>query len=250
MRKDQNGYIVVETIGTFIPFVLLIISILSLVNIVTLQSRVHYALTQAATTLSMYCYVLEVTKIANDLTTLDNKANKVTKEADEMKADINAVIAGIESLSASEIKKNTTAVANRAYSWGSDIADDPKASLQLIMNYALNEGRNAIFGELVRPLVGRYLSNGEMSGDEYLRGVRVVDGLKGLKFYEFTLFNLSSVGRENSVLINKDGDIKLVVSYEIEYTFGSLPLPFKPTLKVTQTAKTKAWLNGSGKGYW
>ena len=48
MKRDEGGYIVVETITSFLLFVLLNISILSLINIVTVQSRIHYAVTQAA----------------------------------------------------------------------------------------------------------------------------------------------------------------------------------------------------------
>lgn len=234
MRKDENGYIVVETIGAFIPFILLVVSILSLVNIVTVQTRVHYALTQAANTLSMYSYTLEVTGVASALTTLDNKATKARKEANAIKNDINVIFDAINSLSRGE----------REYGKGGSIADDPKAALQLVMGYGANEGRNALFAQLARPLVGRYLANGNMNGDEYLKSVHVINGLEGLEFYSL------GKGANNSVLIDKDGNIKLVVRYEIEYKFGALPLPFKPKLGVTQTVKTKAWLNGSGKGYW
>ena len=59
MKKDDNGYIVVETIFSFTLFVFLIISILSIINIVTVQARVHYAITQAAETISMYSYTLD-----------------------------------------------------------------------------------------------------------------------------------------------------------------------------------------------
>ena len=56
MRQDQRGYIVVETIGSFLLFTLLIVSILTMINIVTVQARVHAALTQACETVSMYSY--------------------------------------------------------------------------------------------------------------------------------------------------------------------------------------------------
>ena len=59
MKRDQGGYIVVETIACFTLFVFLMMSILSLINIVTVQARVHYAITQAAETLSMYSYTLD-----------------------------------------------------------------------------------------------------------------------------------------------------------------------------------------------
>ena len=252
MHEDENGYIVVETVGAFIPFVLLIVSILSLVNIVALQARVHYALTQAANTLAMYSYALEVTGIAKGLSTLDNKANKVAREANAMRDDVTGVLSGIEAFSNIRGAADSGGAAlNRALGWAEEAAGNPKEVLQLLMNYGLNEVRNQIFEELARPLVGRYLANGDMTGDQYLRSVRVVNssngktGLEALEFHKW-----GNLGLGNSVLIDKDGNVKLTVHYEVEYRFGVLPLPFKPTLRITQTAVTKAWLNGSGKGYW
>jgi len=252
MREDENGYIVVETVGAFIPFVLLVVSILSLVNIVALQARVHYALTQAANTLSMYSYALEVMGIANGLSMLDNKANKVAREANALRNDVIGVLSGIEAFSdISGAAEHGEAVVDRVFGWGEEEAGDPKKVLQMLMNYGLNEVRNQLFEELARPLVGRYLANGDMTGDQYLRSVKVVNsgnGKTGLDALEFHKWGGLGIG--NSVMIDRDGNVKLVVYYEIEYTFGVLPLPFRPTLCITQTAVTKAWLNGSGKGYW
>jgi len=248
---NEDGYIVVETVGVFVPFVLLMISILSLVNIVTVQARVHYALTQAALTFSMYSYTLEILGIAKDLTTLDNKADIVDGEAKAVKEDIEALLGGIDSLSGvSDFADNAMDIADHASGWGESIAEDPKAALQLLMNYGINELRNKIFEELARPLVGRYLAVGGMSGNEYLLKAMVTNknnskaGLKALEFYRF-----GPSGLDDSVLIDSEGNIKLVVEYEIEYIFGALRLPFRPTLRITQTAVTKAWLNGSGEGY-
>lgn len=237
MRKNEHGYIVVETVCAFIPFVLLVVSILSLVNIVALQARVHYALTQAAKTLSVYSYVLEITGIANELTTLSNKAYKPTKEAAALRQNVNSLLDGIESLSG--ISRGEASLA------------DPQAALGQLMSFTVNDLRSSVFSEMVRPLVGRYLLNGEMTGDEYLRSVRVVNsqtGATGLNALEF--YQLRNMGLGNSELIDKDGNIRLTVEYEVEYRFGVLPLPFRPTLRITQTAVTKAWLNGSGPGYW
>ena len=251
MKKNEDGYIVVETIGAFIPFLLLVISILSLVNIVTVQARVHYALTQAANTFSMYSYTLEVLGVANNLTRLDNKANRVTSEANAIKDNISSVFSGIDTFSGFFTSvSNSGGLIDRVFGLGEEVAGDPKGALQLLMNYGANELRGKAFEELARPLVGRYLANGDISGDEYLRRAGVVnsntgkEGLEALEFYRFV-----NLGMRNSVLIDLNGNVKLTVDYEIEYTFGGLPLPFNPTLKITQTAITKAWLNGSGKGY-
>ena len=223
MRENENGYIVVETVGTFIPFVLLVISILSLVNIVTLQARVHNALTQAANTLSMYSYVLKATGVADGLMATDAKAAGVRE-------NINSALIGIESLSKGYGQSGNTG--SRAWNWAEEMAGDPKAAIQGFANYGLSQLQSIVFAELARPLVGRYLANGEMSGDEYLSSVRVVS-------LEFT----------DCSMVDRNGNVKMTVVYEIEYTFGALKLPFGPNLKVTQTVITKAWLSGSGESY-
>ena len=210
MLKNENGYIVIETVGTFIPFVFLVISILSLVNIVNLQARVHNALTQAAGTISMYCYVLEATGAAKDMMTIDKKAHAAGET-------ISAVFSGIGSLSGSG-----------SQSEGGDF----KVIVESLANYGINELKNIAVAQLVSPLVDRYLARDDMTGEEYLNSVRVVK-------FEIVEANV----------IDKDGNVKLTVEYEIEYTFGALKIPFGPTLKVTQTVVTKAWLGGSGEGY-
>ena len=140
---------------------------------------------------------------------------------------------------------------SRVFGWGEEAIGNPKAALQLLMNYGLNEIRGQVFDEMARPLVGRFLANGSMTGDEYLSGAGVVNrhtGTAGLNALEFC--DHRTAGLENSVMIDRDGNVKLTVEYEIMYTFGGLPLPFGPTIRITQTVVTKAWLNGSGKGYW
>ena len=254
--KNEDGYIAVETVGAFVPFLLLVISILSLVNIVAVQARVHYALTQAANTLSMYSYTLELIGVANNLTTLENKAHRVESEAASIKNDIGTVLTCLNFLSGSSdtASGNGDGPGNTSTS-GGDLNIEPQEVLQLLMNYSLNELRNVVFEALARPLIGRYLANGDMTGDEYLKSVGVVrtdgsrgvsaEGLAALQFHEW-----SGLGLGNSVMIDRNGNVILTVHYEVEYTFGGLKLPFTPTLRITQTAVTKAWLNGSGKGYW
>jgi hypothetical protein len=250
IRKDESGHIVVETIGSFVPFLLLVISILSLVNIVAVQARVHYALTQAAGTLSMYCYTLEATGMADDLTLLSGQAAKARKGIADMKQDINDVIDGIENLSnvAGAVAAGERVV-TRAYGWAGSALEDPKEALRILLSLTIDDFASAAFEQLARPMVGRYLANGDLSGDEYLTRMRVVNSATGRKGLQALEFNQAKGGRASS-LLDSDGNVRLTVQYEIEYTFGGLPLPFTPTLRITQTAVTKAWLGGSGKGYW
>jgi hypothetical protein len=203
----------------------------------------------------MYCYTLEVLNVANKMTRLDDKAERIIGEAGDMRKDIDAALSGINEIASIEdikdILSSGESAINRATRWGEEIADDPKAVIQQLASYGLSELKNKMFEEMARPLIGRYLSNGSMDGDTYLRSVGVcnrIDGTRGLEALD--LYKFSLLGEQESVLIDKDGNVKLVAQYHVEYTFGSLKLPFSPTLKIRQTAVTKAWLNGSGKGYW
>ncbi|MCL2424916.1 MAG: hypothetical protein FWD05_01110 [Oscillospiraceae bacterium] len=224
MRKNDSGYIVVETVGTFIPFLLLIIAILSLVNIVTLQARIHNALTQTAMTLSTYGYVLHATGVADGLITADQKGEAAAESID-------AVISGIESLSKGTISIDD---GERILSSAELAVSDPKGMIQSFANYGVSQLQGLAVEQLVRPIMGRYLANGTMSGDEYLNSVMVVDFN-----YDYT----------DCYFVDKDGNVKLTVHYEVEYVFGIIQFSFGPTLRITQTATTKAWLGGSGEGY-
>ena len=250
MKRDERGYIVVETIGSFLLFVLLITSILSIINIVTIQARIHYAVTQTAETLSMYDYVLHVTGADTHLKNSSAKAGKVQGQIDEMKGNINDVISGIERLQPKEIGTAGKAAVNQAKGWMDQAEADPEGMIQDVLNYALNQGGNAAFGTMLRPLVGHYLTNNGMSGDEYLRTFRVIDGLEGLEFYDFSTFDLTKQGNTGSTFMDQDGNIRIRVEYDVDYTFGALMIPFKePKLHITQIVQTKAWLGGLGEGY-
>lgn len=242
MARDERGYIVVETIGAFLPLVLMMLSILSLVNIVAVQARMHYALTQAAQTVSMYGYVLDVTGAARYITENAGQAEKVQGEIDTARENIGQVLSGIESLSPEEVVQG----GQNLWAQAEDLAAmEPKQIVQDLLNYGLNRAGNAAFSTMMRPLVGHYLGNGRLSGDEYLRQAQVIDGLQGLTF---TAGPTSAI--KGSTLMDSQGFLWLNVVYDVDYTFGALPLPFsEPKLSITQTVVTKVWLNGSGEGY-
>lgn len=242
MKQDEKGYIVVETITAFMLLVLLMISILSLVNIAVVQSRVHYALTQAAESVSLYSYTLEVTGISEHLKGNAAQAELVQAESDTFQANVNKLLSGLQTLSAGQTVEAGKAAAVQVKGWVDDTVQDPKQTIRLLLNYGLNKAGNAAYSELMRPLVGHYLTDGSLSGDEFLKAFHVSGGLEGLDF---------TAGKHGSALMDSQGDVWLSVRYEIDYAFGALPLPFlEPTLQVEQTVKTKAWGSGKGEGYW
>lgn len=250
MAKDEKGYIVLETISAFLLFTLLNIAILSMISIVTIQARIHAAITQACETISMYSYVLDLTGTASHIQNNSAKAGAVQGQVDEFKNNVNGLLDGIENLDPNQIGEKGEAVLNQAQSGIDNTVADPKGMLQYVLNYGLNQAGSAAFEVMVRPLVGRYLANGSLTGDQYLQNYGVKDGLDGLDFYNFDAFNLGSTGANDSLLLDADGNVKIVVQYDVDYSFGALILPFEePKLHVTQEVVTKAWLGGEGEGY-
>ena len=143
IKNDENGHIVVETIGTFIPLVLLMISILSLVNIVAVQARVHYALTQSAKALSIYSYSLK---------------NTGSSESGTILNDLSAVFTGIN-------------IMTRV---GAD-ASDSISTLNRLIDHSQSGSFNQVPGVVIYPLVERYLTNENISGREFLSRFAVSD---------------------------------------------------------------------------
>lgn len=257
MKQDEGGYIVVETITCFTLFVFLMLSILSLINIVTVQARVHYAITQTAETISMYSYVLDAMGVSDHLMKSAGRAETVDSTIGEFAQNVNGVISAIEAFNVNGIKTSGGAVYQQGSKLAERLENDPKDVFQNLLNYGLQKGGSAGFGALIRPLVGWYLTNDGTNGDAFLKNCHVKDGLNGLTF---STFNIASWDSENhrihtvsmddsdSMLLTSAGDIRIIVSYQIDYTFGTLPLPFRD-LTVTQEVVTKAWLGGSGKRY-
>lgn len=234
MRKNEDGYIVVETTVTFTMFVLLVVSILSLINIVTVQTRVHYALTQTANELSMYSYVIETLGLTSTIKGLDKTGTEVQDKIDGVINDLNTIETGVNSLTSDTEKffDNLDAVVGAVRSLSGTaqgVIEDPKGTFVALVRYGLNSAKNYSVQEFVmRPMMEKYLKNGDQSAKDFLGSYGVT----------------GEIDLSKSVFIDSDGDITIVASYDIGYTFGILPLPFTQ-IHVEQTAKTRAWLGGA-----
>lgn len=236
MRKDQGGYIVVETIGAFLLFTLLVVSILSLINIVTVQTRIHYALTQTANELSMYSYVIDALGLSADIKALDETGQKVQGEIDGVRKDLDTIKNGLTTppRSTTQFFDDLDAVVDAVGSLGGTaqgILQDPKGTFVDVVRYGLDTAKNHMMQKyVIRPMLAKYLENGGQDANSFLIGAGIEGGLDGILL-------------DQSKFIDTAGDITIVASYTIDYTFGALPLPFAK-IQVEQTAKTKAWLGG------
>ena len=243
MRKNEDGYIVVETTIAFMLFAFLVISILSLINIVTVQTRVHYALTQTANELSMYSYVIDVLGLTSDIKGLDETGKEVQEKIDGVINDLNTIETGVNSFTSDTEKffdnmdalvetiERITEAGKSLSGTAKEVVQDPKGTFVALVRAALDKTKNLAVQEVVmRPMIEKYLANGDQTAEEFLKAYRINNKL-----------DLS-----DSVFIDSNGDITVVASYDIDYTFGLLPLPAELSkIHVKQTAKTRAWLGGA-----
>ena len=236
MRKDENGYIVVETVLAFMLFVFLNLSILTLINIVTVQSRVHYAITQTANELSMYSYIIEATGLSDAVMGMGEAGGEGRDLIDSVIGDVNTIRGGVSAGSGSVLDNFgiiVDAIGGLSGSVGGAL-QDPQETLHNLLMYGLDRAMNAAMQEIVYKMVEKHLAIGSVGADAYLRNYSVNNGVRGIMLDE-------------SVFINSDGDIIIVAEYKIDYAagLGFLPLPAEMReLTVRQTAKTKAWLGG------
>ena len=246
MKDDQRGHIVVETATTFVLFVFFVVSILSMINVVVVQARIHYAVSQAAVAVSMYDYTLSAAGLDDEFVTIVKQADEFEQDVNTFQNNINTVLDTLTSLTKGDVSgvdyAGTKAAGSAAYDqatvWVDTTVNNPEAMIRTLLGYGLTTGAEKGFELLIRPIVGRYLTNGSQTADEYLRGMKVIDGLDGLDF-DHTY---------DSIFLDGNGDVEISVHYAIDFDLGALPLPFD-ALQVNQTVKTKAWLGGSGEGY-
>jgi len=225
MKKDENGWIVVETIGTLIPFVLICISIITMINITAVQQRVHYAITQTALELSMYSYVVHALGLSEPIMNWNETAANTQGQIDSVINDVN-------SIRLFDDLETVTGAIGSLMQTGGDALNDPMETISNLLSYGLNRAYSHVVQEVViRPMVNRHLErrSGDFSADDYLRTFNVADR-------NGTLLDLS-----NSVILNSNGDVIIVAEYSIDFTFGIIPVP---PLTFRQTAKTRAWIGG------
>ena len=156
MRKDERGYIVVETVLSFMLFVFLTVSILTLINIFTVRSRVHYAITQTANELSMYSYIIDVSGDTTDF--LEN---------------LDSVIDAIGNLSVT----------------AGGVQRDPREALYALVLYGMDRTNSGAMQMAVHNTVSKHLPVGGLDADAYLRHYNVIEGINGIDFSDSVFIN-------------------------------------------------------------
>lgn len=261
----EKGMITVEGVLSLVPFIIVILGIISFINIFAVHNKIQYALYQMGSELTCYTYFYQALGIrAGDLK-LKADIDTNTEKLDGAIGDLEEFLSQIGSFedSVGQAANNPASGAmnlddilnqgQEVWNQGAQLAQtartlmsDPKALLRGFIYLGTEKAENAAKSFLLEiisnGLMGVYLDSGfsgyqPMTADEYLRYYGVRDGMDGLDF-----------GRSRLFSDDKYRMIDIVVEYDIEVYI--LKLFFKdPTIHVVQRCSMPAWLDGDGVTY-
>lgn len=231
----------VEAVLSLVPFIIVILGIISFTNIYMVHNKIQYAMFQVGSELSGYTYFYEALGLRSADLSLKKDIDSETESVDTAIDDISNFISSLNSLSTATVENGKTVVSDL-----SGFMDDPKSLLRGIVYLGIEAGENAgkqlLIGWLGAGMMEKYLDesflpSGAMSADTFLKKCGVKNGLSGLDYSESQLFQDSSYRL-----------IDLVVEYDVEVYILKLFLS-DPTIHVSQRVTIPAWLDGDGVTY-
>ena len=270
-KKKNKGSITVEASLSLVLFVFVMISIISLINICRVQTKVGNALHLAALDLSHYSYLYEAAGLYDLDVTIQQSGQSAGDTLVEKASSADALLVNAENVF-SLIESSGVAVGDLAegnsdleetantlqgnYQAGQDnfdsakanfgkivdeakdIAGNPVGFLKILLQYGIGSGynqvKNLVAGAMAKGIMISHIEAEEVveDADVYLRSLGVVDGLDGMHFTASNIYT----GDEYS-------DINLVVMYKVKLfpLLGDASIPF------SQSASTRAWLMGDAK---
>lgn len=255
--KREEGMITVEGTLSLVPFIIVILGIISFINIFAVHNKIQYALYQMGSELSCYTYFYQALGIRAADLKLKSDIDVSTEKLDGAIGDLEEFLSQIQIFEESMrdedkrddvIEQGQEALRQGAQlaQTGRDLVSDPKALLRgfiyLGMEKAESAAKSFLLEIISNGLMGVYLDGSfsrylPMTADEYLRYYGVRDGMDGLDF-----------GRSELFSDDKYRMIDIVVEYDIEVYLFKLFLK-DPTIHVVQRCSMPAWLDGDGVTY-
>lgn len=257
--------ITVEAVLCLIPFMLMIMGIISMINVFMVHNRIQYAMYETGSEFAAYTYLYSALGIYAADRKLNEDIDKHTEPVDtaitqvtdfvgqvsELKDGINALPdAELDDIlpTLNSIKNSTAAAYNTTKSileTGKDFAENPGKLIRGIAYLGIeavdDAAKNLLLQIMVSGLMNKYLrleaaGEPEIPADAYLRGYDVKDGMEGLDFGRSTLFP------------DAKNVVNIVVEYDVELFFFKLFLK-DPYFHVVQRVEIPAWLDGDGVHY-
>lgn len=231
----------VEAVLSLVPFIMVILGIISFIDIYRVHNKIQYAMYQVGSELSGYTYFYEALGLRSADLELGGDIDAQTAPIDAAIGNISDFMDSLNSLSSATIDNAQAAGSSLA-----GFAQDPKSLLSGIVYLGIesaeNSAKQALIGWMGSGMMEKYLDesylpSGARDADTFLRKCGVRNGIDGLDYGGSQMFQDS--GRRL---------IDLVVEYDVEVYILKLFLK-DPTIHVTQRATIPAWLDGDGIEY-
>lgn len=263
--KDERGMITVEAVLSLVPFILVILGIISFINIFMVHNKIQYAMYQVGSELSAYTYLYQALGVRDADFELKEDIDRETEEIDATIEDVNTFLGqvgtlegtvedigsnGVENIGTDVENvltegQNTVDAAKEAIESGKVLISDPQDLMRNVVYFGIekleDEVKSLLLGTVASAMMEGYLTTGtEATGvqtaDQYLKAAGVKDGMKGLDFGNSELFS--------------DKDLRMIdiiVEYDLEVFF--FKLFGGRTIHVVQRCAIPAWLDGDGNHY-
>ncbi len=261
-NDSESGIIVIEATIVLFLFVVFTSLIIMFIPIFMTHNKVQFALTQAANELSSYTYVYEALGIKDADETIGTDAEASTGSANTAVGDsvqaiddalefietINSSLSGIQNdpwgvdyeqfianveKSGQDVLQSGEQAIDSISVMAKEYSENPRLLLLAMGHYGfqtLEDSAKGYLGQVLgKALVEKYLVNGELDADGYLKSMGITDGMKGLNFKGSSLF--------------ADEDYRVIdinVSYEIELWFTLIP--GLDSITIEQRCATTGWL--------
>lgn len=257
--KDEKGAITVEATISLSAFMFAIVTILSVINICTVQAKIGVAINTTAKELSQYCYLYSLTGLSESEANLRENGISDTAELNSVVQNIGTVFDEIQNLGESPkysdldiqgaldiVESKIGSIENIKVAGSSlqdslmVIAEDPKGLIMGIAKMAASDGlelakSHLIAAPLSKGLCKKHLVNSsDGSVESYLKSLGIVPNaagsyLGGLDFSESTIFPYGS----NEITVSVNYKVKIIALLPIDFEY-----------EFTQTAITNGWLCG------
>lgn len=258
--KNECGMLTVEATLVLVPFLMVILGIISVINIYMVHNRIQYAIFQVGSELSAYTYFYEALSIRAGDKAVQGDADVATAEVDKMidytsqfmENTISAKDSYTEiynSKSFEDLENNindaeekTDAViesGKEVWNQGTYMIHNPETIIQgvvyLGIEYGISALKSAFASFLSEGMANLYIQQNGITAQEYLSSYGVSSD--GLDYGESSMFD--------------DDDhrmIDIVVEYDIDVFFFKI-FGVDPTIHMVQRVMIPAWLDGDGTSY-
>ncbi len=224
LLKTKNGSLTLETAVALPAYIFVILGMIFFMRVIYIHGTMQHALNETANIFSNSSYLYTVTLKGND----EKIENYLDDGGNKFEEHLNTVVNAVSSITNAVDAKSNNQSGN-VENMINEVAENPKSEVlsvvSLIAKGAYANAKSNLFKPILTLFVGNYLKGENQSGDQKLRGLNVVDGIKGLDFSE-------------SKLLADRKNIEIVVRYKIK------PIFLLPEIYIIQRSYARAWQDG------